>query len=81
MAERPVDSKTDMKVQLSNEEMEAINEPYVKEEVVMKKKLDTESRDVEDSAASKKFDVSTIKNDNLEQSTTFSLESISQKRA
>jgi stress response protein YsnF len=48
MAERLVDSKTDMKVHLSNVEIEVINEPYVEEEVMMKKKLDTESRDVED---------------------------------
>jgi stress response protein YsnF len=61
MAERPVDSKTDMNVQLSNEEIEVIKEPYVKEEDMMKKTLDTETRDVEDSAASEKFDASTIK--------------------
>ena len=51
--ERPVDSKTDMKVHLSNEEIEVTKESYVKEEVMMKKKLDTEARAVEDSAASK----------------------------
>ena len=59
--ERPVDSKADMKVHLSNEEIEVTKEPYVKEEVMMKKKLDTETRAVEDSATSKKFDASTIK--------------------
>lgn len=59
--ERPVDSKTDMKVHLSNEEIEVTKEPYVKEEVMMKKKLDTEARAVEDSATSSKFDASTIK--------------------
>jgi stress response protein YsnF len=36
-AERPVGSKTDMKVQLSNEEIEVIKESYAKEEVRMKK--------------------------------------------
>ena len=56
MPERQVDSKTDMKVQLSNEEIEVIKESYVKEEVVMKKKFDTETRAVEDSATSEKFD-------------------------
>jgi uncharacterized protein (TIGR02271 family) len=59
--ERPVDSKTDMKSHLSNGEIEVTKEPYVKEEVMMKKKLDTETIDVEDSATSKKFDASTIK--------------------
>jgi uncharacterized protein (TIGR02271 family) len=59
--ERPVDSKTDIKVHPSNEEIEVTKEPYVKEEVMMKKKLDTEARAVEDSAKSKKFDASTIK--------------------
>jgi uncharacterized protein (TIGR02271 family) len=59
--ERPVDSKTDMKVHLSNEEIEVTKEPYVKEEVMMKKKLDTEARAVEDSDTNKEFDASTIK--------------------
>jgi uncharacterized protein (TIGR02271 family) len=59
--ETPFESKTDMKVQLSNEEIEVIKEPYVKEEVVVKKKLNTETRNVKDSATSKKFDASTIK--------------------
>jgi hypothetical protein len=36
-------------------------EPYFKKEVMMKKKLDTETRAVKDSATSKKFDASTIK--------------------
>jgi stress response protein YsnF len=49
-----------MKVQLSNEEIEVIKEPYVKEEVVVKKKLNTETRNVKDSATSEKFDASTI---------------------
>jgi stress response protein YsnF len=53
--ERPVDSKTDMKVHLSNEEIEVTKEPYVKEEVMMKKKLDTETRAVEDSATSERI--------------------------
>jgi uncharacterized protein (TIGR02271 family) len=59
--ETPFESKTDMKVQLSNEEIEVIKEPYVKEEVVVKKKLNTETRNVKDSATSEKFDASTIK--------------------
>jgi uncharacterized protein (TIGR02271 family) len=59
--ETPFESKTDMKVQSSNEEIEVIKEPDVKEEVVVKKKLNTETRNVKDSATSEKFDASTIK--------------------
>ena len=59
--ETPFQSKTDMKVQLSNEEIEVIKEPYVNEEVVVKKKLNTETRNVKDSVTSEKFDASTIK--------------------
>ncbi len=64
MAERPVDSKTDMKVHLSNEEIEVTKEPYVKEEVMMKKKLDTETIAVEYSATSKKFGLQSLKKNN-----------------
>lgn len=59
--ETPFQSKTDMKVQLSNEEIEVIKEPYVNEEVVVKKKLNTETRNVKDSVTSERFDASTIK--------------------
>jgi uncharacterized protein (TIGR02271 family) len=60
-SETSFESKTDMKVQSSNEEIEVIKEPDVKEEVVVKKKLNTETRNVKDSATSEKFDASTIK--------------------
>ena len=59
--ETSFESKTDMKVQSSNEEIEVIKEPYVKEDVVVKKKLNTKTRNVKDSATSEKFDASTIK--------------------
>jgi uncharacterized protein (TIGR02271 family) len=58
--ETPFESKTDMKVQLSNEQIEVIKEPYVNE-VVVKKKLNTETRNVKDSVTSEKFDASTVK--------------------
>ena len=61
MAERSVNSKTDMKVQLSNEEIEAIKESYAKEEVMMKKKLDIETRAAERPATSEKFGTSITK--------------------
>ena len=62
--ERPVDSKTDMKVQLSNEEIEAIKESYAKEEVMMKKKLDTETIAVEDSLQTKNLMLQPLKKNN-----------------
>jgi uncharacterized protein (TIGR02271 family) len=57
-AERPVQSKTDMKVPVSKEEVEVTKEPYVKEEVVVKKKPVTETRTVSDTVTSEKVDVS-----------------------
>jgi uncharacterized protein (TIGR02271 family) len=53
--ERPIDSKTDMKAHRSSEEIEVTKEPYVKKEVMMKKKLDTETRAVKDSATSERI--------------------------
>jgi uncharacterized protein (TIGR02271 family) len=45
-AECPVDSQTEIKVPLKKEEVEVINAPYVKEEVVVKKKPVTETHQV-----------------------------------
>jgi uncharacterized protein (TIGR02271 family) len=56
--ERPVQSKTDTKVQLSKEDVQVTKEPYVKEEVVVKKKPVTETRTVSDTVTSEKLDVS-----------------------
>ncbi len=56
--ERPVQSKTDTKVQLTKEDVQVTKEPYVKEEVVIKKKPVTETRTVSDSVTSEKVDVS-----------------------
>jgi uncharacterized protein (TIGR02271 family) len=56
--ERPVQSKTDMKVPLSKEEVEVTKEPYVKEEVVVKKKPITETKTVSDTVTSEKIDTS-----------------------
>ncbi|MDQ5876619.1 MAG: YsnF/AvaK domain-containing protein [Thermoproteota archaeon] len=57
-AERPVQSKTDTKVQLSKEDVQVTKEPFVKEEVVVKKKPVTETRTVSDTVTSEKVDVS-----------------------
>jgi uncharacterized protein (TIGR02271 family) len=56
--ERPVQSKTDTKVQLSKEDVQVTKEPFVKEEVVVKKKPVTETRTVSDTVTSEKVDVS-----------------------
>jgi uncharacterized protein (TIGR02271 family) len=62
--ERPVQSKTDTKVQLNKEEVQVTKEPYVKEEVVVKKKPVTETRTVSDTVTSEKVDVSGSKEEN-----------------
>jgi uncharacterized protein (TIGR02271 family) len=56
--ERPVQSKADTKVQLSREDVQVTKEPYVKEEVVVKKKPVTETRTISDTVTSEKVDVS-----------------------
>jgi uncharacterized protein (TIGR02271 family) len=56
--ERPVQSKTDTKVQLNKEDVQVTKEPYVKEEVVVNKKPVTETRTVSDTVTSEKVDVS-----------------------
>ena len=65
--ERPVQSKMDTKVQLSKEDVQVTKEPYVKEEVVVKKKPVTETRTVSDSVTSEKIDVSGSKQEEEEQ--------------
>ena len=57
-AERPVQSKTDTKVQLNKEDVQVTKDAYVKEEVVVKKKPVTETRTVSDTVTSEKVDVS-----------------------
>jgi uncharacterized protein (TIGR02271 family) len=47
-AQGPVKSKTEIKVPLNREEVEVTKEPFVKEEVVVKKKPVTETRTVSD---------------------------------
>jgi uncharacterized protein (TIGR02271 family) len=56
--ERPVQSKTDTKVQLSKEDVQVTKEPYVKEEVVVKKKPVTETRTISDTVTREEVDVS-----------------------
>ena len=54
----PVKSKTEIKVPLNREEVEITKKPFVKEEVVVKKKPVTETKTVSDTVTSEKVDVS-----------------------
>jgi uncharacterized protein (TIGR02271 family) len=59
-AQGPVKSKTEIKVPLNIEEVEITEEPFVKEEVVVKKKPVTKTRTVSDFVISEKVDTSRI---------------------
>lgn len=52
--ESPVESRTEIKVALKREEIEATKKSYVKEEVIVKKKPVTETRTVTDDIKSEK---------------------------
>ena len=56
-AERPVQSKTETRVPLKQEELQVTKPPYVKEEVSVKKKPVTETRTVTDKVTSEKVKV------------------------
>jgi uncharacterized protein (TIGR02271 family) len=56
-AERPVQSRTETKVPLKQEEVQVTKQPYVKEEVSVKKKPVTETRRVTDKVTSEKVKV------------------------
>jgi uncharacterized protein (TIGR02271 family) len=53
--EGPVKSKTEIKVLLNREEVEVTKKPFVKEEVVVKKKPVTETRTVSDTVTSERI--------------------------
>jgi uncharacterized protein (TIGR02271 family) len=57
-AQGPVKSKTEIKVPLMREEVEVTKEPFVKEEVVVKKKSITGTRTVSDSVTKERINVS-----------------------
>jgi uncharacterized protein (TIGR02271 family) len=59
--ERPVQSKTETKVQLNKEDIQVTKDAYVKEEVVVKKKPVTETKTVSDTVTSEKIDTSASK--------------------
>jgi uncharacterized protein (TIGR02271 family) len=54
----PVKSKTESKVPLMREEVEVTKEPFVKEEIVVKKKPVTETRTVSDTVTSERINMS-----------------------
>jgi len=56
-AESPVDSQTEIKVPLKKEELEVSKEPYVKEEVVVKKRPITETQQVSEHLKSEEINV------------------------
>jgi uncharacterized protein (TIGR02271 family) len=51
-SESPVESKTEIKISLKREEVEVTKQPYIKEEVVVKKKPVTETRQVNEEVRS-----------------------------
>jgi uncharacterized protein (TIGR02271 family) len=57
-AQGPVKSKTEIKVPLSREEVQVTKEPFVKEEVVVKKKPVTETRAVSDTVTKERMKMS-----------------------
>ena len=56
--EGPVKSKTEIKVPLHREEVEVTKEPFVKEEVVVKKKPVTETKTVSDTVTNERMNMS-----------------------
>ena len=57
-AQAPVKSKTEIKVPLMREEVEVTKEPFVKEEIVVKKKSITEARTVRDTVTKERINIS-----------------------
>lgn len=56
--QRPVESRTDVKVPLKSEEVQVTKQPYVKEEIAVKKKPVTETRNISDEVKSERVKVS-----------------------
>ena len=57
-AQGPVNSKTEIKVPLMREEVEVTKEPFVKEQVVVKKKSIAETRTISDTVTSERINIS-----------------------
>jgi uncharacterized protein (TIGR02271 family) len=57
-AQGPVSSRTEIKVPLMREEVEVTKEPFVKEEVVVRKKSVAETRTISDTVTSERINIS-----------------------
>jgi uncharacterized protein (TIGR02271 family) len=55
--DKPVQTRTEIKVPLTHEEVEVTKKPYVKEEVVVTKEPITETQTVTDTVTSERVDV------------------------
>jgi uncharacterized protein (TIGR02271 family) len=64
-SENPVESKTEIKVPLKKEDVEVTKQPYVKEEVVVKKKPVTETRQVNEQVRSEKISNNSNSSNNI----------------
>lgn len=53
--EKPVESRTEIKIPLKREKVEATKQSYVKEEIILKKKLVTKTRTITEELASEKL--------------------------
>ena len=54
----PIESKTEIKIPLKREEVEVTKKPYVKEEIVIKKKDFTDTREIKENIAFEERDTS-----------------------
>jgi uncharacterized protein (TIGR02271 family) len=68
-AQGPVKSRTEIKVPLNREEVEVTKEPFVKEEMVLKKKPVTETRTVSDTVTKERIKMSSAATDQQDATT------------
>ena len=57
-AQSPIQSQEDIKIPLKREEVEVTKKPYVKEEVVIKKKAFTDNKEITEDVTSEELDTS-----------------------
>jgi uncharacterized protein (TIGR02271 family) len=65
----PVKSRTEIKVPLNREEVEVTKEPFVKEEMILKKKPVTETRTVSDTLTKERIKMSSVATDRQDTTT------------
>ena len=59
-AQSPIQSKEDIKIPLKREEAQVTKKPYVKEEVVVKKKAVTDKKEIREDVTSEELDTSNV---------------------